>query len=439
MPVSSKTRIASWGRVAAGEHILYGMHFRADGFPQEAAAQLVLPFGNGRSYGDSCLNSGGALLQTRRLDRFIRFDPLTGVLACEAGVLLGDILRIVMPQGWFLPVVPGTQFVTVGGAIANDVHGKNHHTAGTFGTHVRSLELLRSDGQRLTCSPWENVDWFSATVGGLGLTGVVVAAELQLRPIAGPSMEVETIRYRNLREFFDLCEESDATHEYTVAWVDCLAKGDQLGRGLFQRANHAAGNHLDSTPEPWRPSIPFTPPISMVNRTSLRLFNMMHYRTARRSALRQCNFSKFFFPLDNLRNWNRLYGPRGFFQYQCVLPQHCAREATHSLLEQISSSRLGSFLAVLKVFGATVSPGMLSFPSRGATLALDFPNQHRKTEPLFERLDRLVADAGGRLYPAKDARMPAVLFRSGYPRWRAFSRFIDPQCSSDFWRRVTSA
>lgn len=429
--------VSSWGNVVRAEHALYRLRSRFDRFPDVARGSTVLPYGNGRSYGDSCLNAGGALLETRSLDRFIRFDRGSGVLACEAGVLLADILRFAVPCGWFLPVVPGTAYVTVGGAIANDVHGKNHHRAGTFGRHVRQLELLRSGGERRVCSPTENPEWFAATVGGLGLTGAVTWAEMQLRRVPGPSLEVETVRFANLDRFFVLCEESDRDFEYTVSWIDCLARGKQLGRGLLQRANHLENAHRGRSTTR-RMSVPFVSPVSLVNATTLRLFNTLHYHRHRAARSRAVtDFQSFFFPLDQLRHWNRLYGPRGFYQYQCVLPGASGPEATARLLEIIARSGLGSFLAVLKRFGPIGSPGMLSFPREGVTVALDFPNKGPFVERLFRELDEVVGAAGGRLYPAKDGRMPGTLFRSGYPQWRQFEPYIDPACSSSFWRRVT--
>jgi FAD/FMN-containing dehydrogenase len=455
--------ISSWGNVIHAQHVLYGLHSRYDRFPAAPETSL-LPFGNGRSYGDSCLNVGGALLQTRGLDRFISFDRQTGVFACEAGVLLAEILDLVVPAGWFLPAVPGTSYVTVGGAIANDVHGKNHHRAGTFGCHVRRLELLRSDGQRLLCSPSENPEWFAATVAGLGLTGVVTWAELQLRRISSPRLDVDSIRFGHLDEFFSLSEESEQSAEYTVSWIDCLGRGKHLGRGIFQRANHAAGVDMAATtggaavaqapssslngsaaparasapPPSGKLSVPFPLPVSLVNSVSLRVFNTLYYRKQWSRQKRTSEYyGSFFFPLDSIQHWNRLYGPRGFYQYQCVVPTPSAREATAALLDTISRSGQGSFLAVLKRFGAVTSPGMLSFPRGGVTLALDFPNKGARLERLFEALDRIVSGTGGALYPAKDGRMPGELFRSGYPRWREFSNYIDPACSSSFWRRVT--
>jgi FAD/FMN-containing dehydrogenase len=431
--------ISSWGNVIRARHPLLRLRSRFDSFPDLPPAQSILPYGNGRSYGDSCLNVGGALLETRSLDHFIKFDPETGVLACEAGTLLADILQLVVPHGWFPPVTPGTRFVTVGGAIANDVHGKNHHRAGTFSQSVRCLELLRSDGQRLACSKDQHPEWFAATVGGLGLTGLITWAELQLQPIAGPYMDVETIRFRNLDEFLTLCAESDRDFEYTVSWIDCLSRGQQLGRGVFQRANHTTTP--PGMPSKWTPrqlTVPLAPPFSLINNMTLHVFNTLYYHRQLGKRTRNVqHYESFFYPLDGIRRWNRLYGPHGLHQYQCVVPREGGRDAIAALLEAIAASGQGSFLAVLKVFGNRPSLGLLSFPQEGITLALDFPNRGDPLEQLFRRLDSIVIKAGGRLYPAKDGRMPGAMFRSGYPRWSQFAHFIDPRSSSNFWRRVT--
>ena len=428
--------VSSWGNLVRSSSTVYGLRSRYDAFPAIPAGATILPYGNGRSYGDSCLNPDGALLLTRSMDRFIAFDRGAGLITCEAGVLLADILRLTGPAGWFLAVVPGTSAVTVGGAIANDVHGKNHHRAGTFGRHVREFELLRSDGQRLTCSPETNADWFGAAIGGLGLTGLITCAQLQLRRIAGAEMELEVIRFANLDEFFRLSEVSDQNFEYTVAWIDCLSRGRSLGRGLLQRANHSA-NPVEHPKHPMRRlAVPFMPPFSLVNTATLRLFNFLYYHRPRTRRCHREHFQSFFFPLDGIANWNRLYGPRGFYQYQCVIPGQAGPQMTTQLLEKIARSGQGSFLAVLKQFGSLTSPGMLSFPRCGVTLALDFPNRGARIERLFTQLDEIVAAAGGRLYPAKDARMPAELFRNSYPRWSEFERYVDPAFSSGFWRRV---
>jgi FAD/FMN-containing dehydrogenase len=427
----------SWGRFPrVSQRILSFPDRRAD---LPSADVKMLPRGNGRSYGDSCLNAGGILLDTRGMDRFIKFDATTGVVECEAGVLFADILALAVPQGWFLPVTPGTRYVTVGGAIANDVHGKNHHRAGTIGHHVLGLELLRTGAQRIYCSATENPDWFVATIGGLGLTGMITRATIQLRRIASPWMITETHRFENLQGFFDLSARSDRDYEYTVAWVDCAARGRSLGRGLFSRGNHAPASP-DTQPRPpsTRLGVPFTPPASAVNRLSLNMFNKLYYhRQLTAVSHATMHFAPFFYPLDAIAHWNRLYGPAGFLQYQCVVPPADAEAAVAELMRLISESGQGSFLAVLKQFGDTPSLGMLSFARPGTTLALDFSNRGAATFELLDKLDEVVSAAGGAVYPAKDARMSKDNFQEYFPHWKDFTSFIDPSISSSFWRRVT--
>jgi len=428
----------SWGRFPQVNQQGLPLAWRSDELPvapEEGAS--VLPYGNGRSYGDVCLNRGGLVFDTRALDRFIRFDTETGLLRCEAGVLLADILRLVVPQGWFLPVSPGTRYVTVGGALANDVHGKNHHQAGTFGCHVIALELLRTDGSRQVCTSNENSDLFSATIGGLGLTGLVTWVELQLRPIDGPLIREESLKFSNLDEFFRLSELSDGNFEYTVAWVDCVSRGNSLGRGLFARGNHDAGPYTGrKRGEKPRISIPFDAPFSLVNQWSLKTFNSIYYaRQRERKKVRTIHYQSYFYPLDAIGSWNRIYGPKGMLQYQCVLPGEDGRDALANMLQAIAKSGNGSFLAVLKVFGDKPSPGLMSFPRPGVTLALDFPNKPDVFR-LLDRLDDMTREVGGAVYPAKDARMSAESFHRYFPAWEKFSAFVDPGFSSSFWRRV---
>lgn len=426
----------SWGRYPHVVQRMTPVSSRTQALPM--AEGSLLPHGNGRSYGDSCLNDGGTLLCTRGLDRFIAFDPATGVLHCEAGVLFSDILDVVVPQGWFLPVTPGTRFVTVGGAIANDVHGKNHHQAGTFGRYVREFELLRSDGERLRCSASENGELFAATIGGLGLTGLILSAEIQLRRICGPWMATEVHRFRSLDGFFGLSSASDRDFEYTVAWIDCSASGRSLGRGLFTRANHAPANPQERPCAPSRRlCVPLTPPVSLINSITLRAFNTLYYKRQRQQSRHGvAHYESYFYPLDGIGEWNRIYGPRGLLQYQCVVPRDGAEHTIARLMALIAKTGTGSFLAVLKQFGDIRSPGLLSFPRPGTTLALDFPNAGNTTFELLDKLDEVVSDAHGAVYPAKDARMSRAHFRQYFPRWEEFSRYIDPRFSSSFWRRV---
>ena len=430
-------RYQSWGRFPKAEHEIVQLHWRDLALPANVA-KTMLPFGNGRSYGDSCLNDQNILLDARGLDRFIQFDSQTGVLRCEAGVLLSEVLAVVVPHGWFLPVTPGTQFVTIGGAVANDVHGKNHHRVGTFGRHVRGFELLRSDGTRRCCSPTENQEWFRATIGGLGLTGLMTWIEIQLTAIAGPEINQETIRFARLDEFFSLARESDSAFEHTVAWVDCAARGTAAGRGVFMRGNYRRlGGSRSAPAHAVRCTVPFDPPSAILNRVSLRIFNAMYYHHHLRKRTKSVvHYEKFFYPLDSVGGWNKLYGSRGLLQYQCVVPHADADPAIREMLDYIARAGTGSFLAVLKVFGDLRSPGLLSFPRPGVTLALDFPNLGKRTLDLLHRLETITSAAGGAVYPAKDARMSANMFRQSFPQWTELEPYIDSRFSSSFWRRV---
>ncbi len=427
--------VSSWGRLSAEPHHV----FSARDLPalQQAlrhSSNPGLAHGMGRSYGDACLNPGGTLWLTGGLDHFIAFNEDNGRLVCEAGVLLRDIQRLAVPRGWMLPVTPGTQLVTVGGAIANDVHGKNHHVLGSFGDHVLRLTLLRTNGETIECGPHERSDWFAATVGGVGLTGIITQAELQLRRTPGPWLDTETLAYANLDEFFQLADASEAHWEHTVSWIDCISGGG--GRGVFMR-----GNPIVTAPRPLptaqQRTMPLVSPVSLVNRLSLRPFNMAYYHLKKWRAGRAItHYEAFFYPLDNLLEWNRMYGPRGFFQYQSVVPRAVGRDAIQAMLREIARSGDGSFLAVLKTFGNRQPVGMLSFAQPGVPLALDFPNHGARTHRLFERLDAIVREAQGRIYLAKDARMPRELFEAGYPRLPEFLPYRDPGISSGLSRRL---
>ena len=426
----------SWGRYPHAQHTrVVPISWRSAPPDLATIPGNVLPFACGRSYGDSCLNDQGTLLDVTGLDRFISFDDSRGVLRCEAGVTLAEILALVVPRGWFVPVVPGTRWVSVGGAIANDIHGKNHHRAGTFGSHVACFELLRSNGERVLCSPDTNAELFRASIGGLGLTGMVLWAEIRLKRVPGAAITMERLRFSGLAEFFQLSS-TDQQYEYTVAWIDCLARGGRRGRGLFMRGDHAPGT--PRTPSGLGRSIPGEMPPGLINRLTVAGFNALYYRSQLRSTRRSTVFYEpFFFPLDGIANWNRLYGKRGLLQYQCVIPEP-AEESLASMLRQVSGSKEAPSLAVLKRFGALKSPGMLSFPRPGITLAIDFANRGPSTLALLERLDEIVREAGGSVYPAKDARMSAASFRRFFPGWESFVPHIDPKFSSSFWRRVTA-
>lgn len=430
--------ILSWGRVhRLGHRVLRPRH--RDSLDPADAARLavngtVLAHGMGRSYGDSPLNGDGTLIVTCNLDRILSANWETGIVRAEAGLTLDALIRISVPRGWFPAVVPGTKFVTLGGAVANDVHGKNHHTSGSFGSHVEALGLLRSQGRRLTLSRNENSELFSLTIGGLGLTGLIEWVEIRMIPILSSRLEVESNRFDQLDVFFDLCNDS-ADWPYTVAWIDCFSS---LGRGIFSRGRFVAEGPLE-THRDGRLEWPMETPGIALNRYSISAFNQVYWRLPKTGTGQRSEYNGFFFPLDGIREWNRLYGRRGFYQHQSLLPPDEARPGLRALLEEIRRSGQGSFLAVLKNFGPERSPGRLSFGGEGYSLALDFANKGSSTLALLARLDAIVRPRGGRIYPAKDGRMAGDFFRESYPRWSELEAMRDPAFSSSFWRRVTES
>ncbi len=429
----------SWGRYPKSEPAqIFPLSWASEAPDFHQLPHPVLPYGKGRSYGDCCLNNGGMLLDVSGLDRFMFFDPDAGILRCEAGTTLQTILQLVVPEQWFLPVTPGTQFVTVGGAIANDVHGKNHHKAGSFGCYLRCFELLRSDRGKVLCSRESNRDLFEATIGGLGLTGLILWAEFQLKRISSPLIDCEEIPFGTLEEFFELSTASDQSYEYTVAWLDGMSS--DRGRGILIRGNHSSTQMKSPGDRRATPVIRgFDAPEFFISRPTIQVFNWMYLHSRSRHDVRHTiHFEKFFYPLDRIPEWNRFYGRRGFLQYQFVVPYQ-RREALIEILELIEKSRECCALAVLKVFGQIPSPGMMSFPRPGVTLTLDFPFMGRRTLDLCEKFDQVIQREGGAVYPAKDARMSAKSFQTYFPRWSEFSKFLDPCFLSDFWRRVTPA
>jgi FAD/FMN-containing dehydrogenase len=435
---NNQPRFESWGRYPTLQADLLPLHWVTDFPPKPLPKTAMLPVGAGRSYGDVCLLDQGTLLTTRGLDRLLHFDSETGILRCEAGVTLAEILEFAVPRGFFLSVTPGTKYVTVGGAIANDIHGKNHHIVGTFGGHLLRFELIRSDGSRLLCSLTENRDWFSATIGGMGLTGLITWAEIRLRPIVSRKIQYQGIKFVGIDEFVALSEAS--THvEYTVAWIDCVAHGRNFGRGIFMQGDHSDQSEpLISSKAP-RLTFPINLPEFALNHFSVGILNSFYYHKQmgkRKTDL--VDYESFFYPLDSILQWNRIYGKSGLLQFQCVIPWE---EGTQSgilrILEAVTASGLASFLAVMKVFGDKSSPGLLSFPKPGITLSLDFPIRHQVGFALVDRLASISVEHGGRMYPAKDARMTAGQFQTFYPEWRRFAQYVDPRFSSAFWQRVT--
>ncbi|MBS1800656.1 MAG: FAD-binding oxidoreductase [Acidobacteria bacterium] len=428
----------SWGRYPSYKANIIPLHWQSD-FPAAVRGihDAVLPVGLGRSYGDVCLLDQGNLLPTPAMNRLISFDPETGLLTAEAGISLAQILDFSVPRGFFLPVTPGTKYVTLGGAIANDIHGKNHHVAGTFGRHVTEFELVRSDGTVLRCSPNENPEFYAMTIGGLGLTGLIRWATLRLKPIVSRKIDYEGIQFHGIDEFLYLTEASKEI-EYTVSWVDCTSTGKNFCRGIFMQGDHSTRrDELKPSPEP-KLVFPFNAPGFALNHVSVSAFNTLffHKQMGKRQVALQ-DYEPFFYPLDKVLHWNRMYGKSGLLQFQYVIPWNNAREGTVAILKEVAKSGLASFLAVLKAFGDVPSPGVMSFPRPGITLALDFPIKPGKSFPLFERLADMTLEFGGRLYPAKDAAMTAAQFQAFYPEWRQLARFRDPLITSSFWERVT--
>ena len=439
-----RPRFESWGRYPTLQAELKTLNWMGD-FPlNKPPATRLLPVGAGRSYGDVCLLENGTLLPTRGpgitggLDRLISFDPESGILRCEAGVTLAEILDFAVPRGFFLPVTPGTKYVTVGGAIANDIHGKNHHVAGTIGRHVPCFELVRSDGTRLLCSPTQNAEWFSATIGGMGLTGLITWAEIRLRPIVSRHIQYTGIKFTGIEEFVELSRASSGV-EYTVSWIDCVATGKNFARGIFMQGDHSPEPApLTVSKEPWL-VFPVDLPGFALNHFSIGLFNTLYYnKQLSKTTSSLVDYEPFFYPLDKVLHWNRMYGKNGLLQFQCVLPWEADQLGIIQVLKAITASGLASFLAVIKVFGEVPSPGMMSFPAPGITLALDFPIRPEVSFDLLDRLARITLEHGGRMYPAKDASMTAPQFQAFYPQWQEFARYIDPAFDSAFWQRVTT-
>ncbi len=438
---SAPPAFESWGRYPKLDADLRPLSWTTDFPPRDRPRGPMLPVGAGRSYGDVCLLEDGTLLHARGMDHLQHFDPSTGILRCEAGVTLAEILNFAVPLGFFLPVTPGTKYVTVGGAIANDIHGKNHHVAGTFGSHVLRFELVRSDGSHILSSHRENRDWFAMTIGGMGLTGLISWAEVRLRPIVSRGIDYRGEKFVGIGEFLEISRAAQNI-EYTVAWLDCVSTGKNFARGIFMQGTHSeVPGPLTRSKEP-KLTFPINLPEWALNKFSIGLFNFAYYnKQTKKTVTAVHDYEPFFYPLDAVLKWNRMYGKRGLLQFQCVLPVHSnSDEDLHGItqiMKAITASGLASFLAVLKVFGDAPSPGFLSFPTPGITLALDFPIREEVSFDLLDRLANITLDHGGRMYPAKDARMTAAQYQAFYPQWERFAAYVDPAFDSGFWQRVT--
>lgn len=405
-------RLQGWGRYPQIEAQLHAPRTVSASQALIGEPQSLIGRGMGRSYGDSALHS--RVLSTQYLQHLLAFDGVKGTLRCQAGVSLDQLLDFLVPRGWFLPVTPGTRFVSLGGAVASDVHGKNHHLHGCFSEYVDELLLSLADGSLLKCSRSEHSELFHATCGGMGLTGLIVEVSLRLIPIRSAYVHQTTFKASNLDEALQLFD-TQQSKTYSVAWIDCLARGTDLGRSLLMVGEHAGGGGLH-LPAKRTLSVPLDMPAALLNRASVQAFNSLYYQRASQAKSRQrIDYQSFFYPLDGIGQWNRLYGKQGFLQYQFVIPKAAGLEGLRAILSRIASSGRGSFLAVLKVFGQQ-NRNPLSFPLEGYTLALDFKYDSALL-PLLDELDARVLEQGGRIYLTKDARMSEQTFKRSYPAW----------------------
>ncbi len=442
--------LTGWGRTAPTPAIVSPVHGDDDVLSvlNGHSPRGVLARGLARSYGDAAQNAGGLVLDMTAADRVLDVNLGNGEVEVEAGISLDRLMNLFVPMGFFVPVTAGTRYVTVGGAIAADIHGKNHHIAGSFSQHVRWLDLLTADGQVRRVGPEEDADLFWATAGGMGLTGVILRARVRMKPIESSRIVVDTDRTPDLDSLMTLLSETDHLYDYSVAWIDCVAKGRRMGRSVLTRGRFARRDELPSRQQAdplhysgsVRLSVPDVFPPGLLNGATVAAFNELWYRKSPKRKRGQLQtIPTFFHPLDSVGGWNRIYGPRGFVQYQFTVP-FGQEQAMREALERISSSGHASFLAVLKRFGEG-NPGMLSYPSPGWTLALDVPVVRGLAE-LLDRLDELVVAAGGRIYLAKDSRVRPELFELMYPElehFRAVRKRVDPDgvFTSDLARRLS--
>lgn len=378
----------------------------------------LIPYGNGRSYGDCAL--GKNIIDVRQRDYFIDFDENSGLLHVQAGVLLSEILEYFVPRGWFLKISPGTKFITVGGAIASDIHGKNHHIEGSFSTCIKDFNIMLADGATTSCSMETTPDLFKATCGGQGLTGVILDARIYLKKINSRYIDQTTIKTRNLKETFEAFEEHQ-DEPYSVAWIDCLARNEKMGRCLLMAGDFRDDGKLDYGPKK-QINIPFNFPSLALTKWSVKAFNWFYYhRVMKKTSSQVVDIDTFFYPLDAIGHWNRIYGKDGFTQYQFILPKETSYEGLEKILREIADSGKGSFLAVLKLYGKA-NKNWLSFPMEGYSLALDFKMERGLFE-LLDKLDEIVLQYKGRIYLTKDVRVSKETFEKGYPQIETFRQY----------------
>ena len=428
--------LTGWGRTSLATVLACQPESRSDAIAAmvQSGEEPILAYGGGRSYGDAALNPGGRAILTERLNHVLSFDATTGELVCEAGVLFADLIAAFLPRGFLVPVSPGTAQVTLGGAVANDVHGKNHDRAGSFGDHVRWFDLLLPTGEVRRVTPEDDAELFAATIGGIGLTGVILTVCLRLRRVPSSRVRVSESRVADVDEFVDRFRAIWSTAEFSVAWVDALARGRSLGRGILEVGEFIDDGGFELAPVR-QLSVPFAMPRGVMNAPAMRLFNEAYFRRVpAKGRTRTAPIDRFFYPLDSLANWNRMYGRPGFDQFQCVIPDEAAPSGLRRLLEAVTQPAGVSFLAVLKTLGSE-GRGYLSFPMRGFTLTLDVPRR-RSSAALFARLEAITFDHGGRVYLAKDAMLSAETFRRMYPR---HGQFVDVLARVDPAGRMRSA
>ncbi len=425
--------ITSWGNYPKQEH---SSVFTLSNDIFSKSDKSFLTHGLGRSYGDVCLNENENIIDLRKQKKIININEVSGQLSVESGASIREVLNITIPKGWFLPVVPGTQNVTIGGAIANDIHGKNHHRSGSFGNFVESFYLLRSTGEIINCSETENKELFNATIGGLGLTGVIISSVINLKKIDSSFINSEIKRFRSLDEYWELNNSNENKYEYTVCWVDCLSKTATDLRGVYISGDHSKRKTIKKNKKERNISFPITPPFSLVNNYSMKMINNVYYFGNKDKKISNQHYRSFFFPLDAINSWNKAYGTKGFFQYQFVVPKNDSKVSLNKIIQEIHTNGQIPALGVLKSFGSIKSKGMLSFPREGITMALDFANKGLETLKFLDRLDKVVVEYGGALYPAKDARMSKDVFSKSFENINDFQKYVDPRFSSSFYRRV---
>jgi decaprenylphospho-beta-D-ribofuranose 2-oxidase len=427
LSVIMKKQIANWGNypVMESDEKTFSFTDQLEKLVNENTDFIAR--GNGRCYGDGSLAT--QTISTLKFDKIISFDRVEGILECESGITLDQVLDVIVPSGWFLPVTPGTKFITIGGGVASDVHGKNHHVDGAFSNHIVDMDVMLASGQTVTCSPFHHQDLFEASCGGMGLTGVITRVKFRLKKISTSYIRQKQVKAENLETLIRLFEEYK-DYTYSVAWIDCLKKGKNFGRSILMLGEHAEIKDLNekkqknplALPGKKQITFPFNLPSFVLNTFTVKAFNFLYYNKNTKGVIDNVvSYEPFFYPLDAILHWNRGYGKSGFVQYQFVIPLE-AKQGLIEILNRISDEGLGSFLAVLKVFGKQES--MISFPMEGYTLALDFPVRENLF-PFLDELDKIVLKYGGRLYMSKDARMKPGILESGYPRLDEFRRVVE--------------